>query len=109
MAAGKVDDHDARLGARLRRLRASRGFTLVTLGAAVGVSFQQIQKYENGTNQMTVNRVRQIAEVLGVSPADLLDVPEPTTEAARLSRMFEGIKDIGKRREIMMFVEGLAS
>lgn len=62
---------DTRIGRRIREARlltkGSRGnlMTQTELGEAVGVSFQQIQKYENGTNRISSSRLWMIAEVLG--------------------------------------------
>lgn len=54
-----------RIRMRRRMLRVSQG----TLGKAVGVTFQQIQKYENGTNRVGASRLQQIADALGCKPA----------------------------------------
>lgn len=52
---------------RLARLRA--GLSQAELASAVGVTFQQVQKYERGTNRMSLSRAADIAQVLGISPA----------------------------------------
>lgn len=57
---------NAGLGQRLRILRQSRKMSQKALGAAIGLSFQQIQKYENGTNRMTVDRLIQVSRLLNV-------------------------------------------
>lgn len=61
------------LGARVATLRVEKGLTQTDMGTALGVSFQQIQKYERGYNQIGVTRLLQVAMVLGVSAAELLD------------------------------------
>ena len=43
---------DVHVGARLRRRRAPLGISQISLGSAVGLTFQQIQKYERGTNRI---------------------------------------------------------
>lgn len=54
------------LGHILRATRKRRGVSQMELAEKIGVSYQQIQKYEYGSSQLTVSRLRQIAEALGV-------------------------------------------
>ena len=63
---------DVRLGRRLREVRVLRQVTQEQLAGAVGVTFQQIQKYENGQNRMAAERVMQCARYLDVSPYYLM-------------------------------------
>ena len=60
---------DLRAGNRLRELRLLRGLTQMALAERVGVTFQQIQKYENGSNRLSASRIAQIARALDVRPA----------------------------------------
>jgi transcriptional regulator with XRE-family HTH domain len=60
---------DQRVGERLRGRRLKMGLSQTELGAAAGVSFQQVQKYERGTNRISASRMIQFAEKLGVSAA----------------------------------------
>lgn len=60
-----------RIGVRIRQLRSDRRMTQVQLAKAVGVEFQQIQKYEYGTNCPTILMAERIAAVFGISPSDL--------------------------------------
>ena len=57
---------DQALGATLRRLRLSRGLNQTELGRRLGVSLQQVQKYESGSNRLAASTVFRAAEVLGV-------------------------------------------
>lgn len=59
-----MDDH---IGRRLRQLRDSLGFTQQDLGAAIGVGFRQIQKYESGLCPMSAARLWQCARTLGAT------------------------------------------
>lgn len=59
---------DRHVGARLRRARQARGLTQPALGTRVGVSFQQIQKYENGSSRIGASRLWACAVALGVGP-----------------------------------------
>jgi len=60
---------DVAAGHQLRLARVRAGLTQTTLGNAVGITFQQIQKYERGTNRMSLSRAAQFAHVLRISPA----------------------------------------
>ena len=64
---------DAMLGTRLRTLRVSRGISQAALAEKIGVSFQQVQKYERGANRVGANRVVQIAAVLDVSVTEFFE------------------------------------
>lgn len=63
---------DRDIGARLRHARTVRGLTQADLGQVIGVSFQQIQKYESGTNRISVSALILLARALEVSPGELL-------------------------------------
>jgi transcriptional regulator with XRE-family HTH domain len=57
---------DQQVAENIRRFRNERGWSQEQLGEAVGVTFQQIQKYENGKNRITIGRLVMICEVLGI-------------------------------------------
>lgn len=58
---------DAHVGQRIRHRRWMVGMTQQQLGEAVGIKFQQIQKYETGTNRVSASRLWDIARVLDVA------------------------------------------
>ncbi len=60
---GPIDVH---VGARLRQRRALLGMTQTNLGDAIGVKFQQVQKYERGTNRISASRLFALSRVLDV-------------------------------------------
>jgi transcriptional regulator with XRE-family HTH domain len=62
----KVNIVDARIGASIRRLRLSRRVSQSTLGSVIGVTWQQIQKYEKGENRIAALHLFQIAAQYGV-------------------------------------------
>ena len=64
-----TNDLDRRVGERLRSRRLKMGLTQSELGAAAGITFQQVQKYERGANRISAGRMIQFAERLGVAPA----------------------------------------
>jgi len=60
---------DQRVGERLRSRRLKMGLSQTELGAAAGITFQQVQKYEKGANRISAGRMIQFAERLAVTPA----------------------------------------
>ena len=68
---------DRHVGARLRMRRMLIGMSQEKLGDAIGLTFQQVQKYEKGTNRIGASRLQQIGQILGVPPAFFFeDMPE---------------------------------
>ncbi len=73
-ARARAWGHDAAVGARIRAVRQAMGVSQQALAAALGVSFQMVQKTEKGTNRVSAGRLLLAAEALGVGPLDLLGV-----------------------------------
>ena len=69
-----ADPVDVAVGARIRLLRKMRGMSQQALAEAAGVTFQQIQKYENGANRISFSRLVQISRALRCRVTDLMDV-----------------------------------
>lgn len=63
---------DEKIGDRLLNIRLARGISQAELGDSLGVSFQQIQKYERGSNRMSASVLVLICKELKVSPMTLL-------------------------------------
>src|ERR1700688_2760269 len=63
--------NDEAVARNLRRFRIARGLSQTELGNAVGVTFQQVQKYEKAKNAVAPGRLRQMCEILGVTPANI--------------------------------------
>ena len=57
---------DLHVGTRLRQQRRARGLSQTELGGRLGISFQQLQKYETGRNRISASRLWELADVLGV-------------------------------------------
>lgn len=70
---GASDPVDVHLGAQVRLARNSRDMTQQQLGDALGITFQQVQKYEKGTNRIGGARLWEIAKALDVPPAYFFD------------------------------------
>ena len=73
MAMRRSGPLDAMVGARIRMLRVDRGMSQTMLAERIGVTFQQLQKYERGANRVGANRLSQIASVLDVSVGELFE------------------------------------
>jgi transcriptional regulator with XRE-family HTH domain len=58
------DPEDLEIGQKIRALRVTKGVSQTTLGAGLGVTFQQVQKYERGTNRVSAGRLQKIAQML---------------------------------------------
>ncbi|MEY8842737.1 helix-turn-helix domain-containing protein, partial [Cribrihabitans sp. XS_ASV171] len=61
-----MNEVDVTVGQRIKARRMALGMSQADLGDAVGVRFQQVQKYESGANRVSASRLWSIAEVLGV-------------------------------------------
>ncbi|MBX3455704.1 MAG: helix-turn-helix transcriptional regulator [Ferrovibrio sp.] len=77
---------DVHVGSRLRSARLLAGYSQGKLAAFVGLTFQQVQKYEKGMNRIGASRLQQFAELLNVSPAYFFEgvdgaqrAPQPAT------------------------------
>jgi transcriptional regulator with XRE-family HTH domain len=73
MATRKSGPLDAMVGARIRMLRVNRGVSQTVLAERIGVTFQQVQKYERGANRVGASRLAQIASVLDVSVGEFFE------------------------------------
>ena len=86
MARGKSPNPiDKHVGSRVRMRRMMLNMSQSGLGDALGITFQQVQKYERGTNRIGASRLMQICAVLGVTPAWLFEGapgPQPQSSAA---------------------------
>jgi len=113
----RPDEADIALGRRLKSLRVRRGLTQAALGMVLGLSFQQIQKYEKAINRIRVSQLRRIAEALGVPVMELLEISRAessevsdmidTRTARRLMDAFRGLPS-GARRCLAALAEAMA-
>jgi len=79
-AATEIDVH---VGARLRRRRLLSGASQTEVAKAAGVSFQQVQKYENGTNKIGAGRLFILARFFGMDVAEFYEGLAPPRDGAR--------------------------
>lgn len=107
---------DQRLGGLMKGIRVARGIPQKRIGALLGVSFQQVQKYENGINRMSVGTFLTLCEALSQDPADLLaqvadDAPpggRGSPEAELLLHSFREIPSPELRAQVVLLAKTLA-
>ena len=61
------------IGIKIRAARLSKGMSQMKLAEKIGVSYQQLQKYENGRSELTVKRLRQFSDVLNLPISYFMD------------------------------------
>ncbi len=123
---------DVHVGSRVRLRRTMQGMSQEKLGDALGITFQQIQKYEKGTNRIGASRMQQISAALNVPVSFFFEdaplpkgatAPEGMSEAGstsyvvdflsspdgiQLNRAFVRITNPAIRRKVIEFVRTLA-
>src|SRR3954464_14114401 len=73
---------DVRVGARLRLRRNMLGLSQGELGEAIGVTFQQVQKYERGANRIGASRLHELSRILDVPVTFFFDNTDPVRAPA---------------------------
>ena len=119
----KRDPRDAEIGKRVRTLRLQRGMSQTELGDLLEITFQQVQKYENGSNRVSAGRLQRIAEILDVPITFFYSAygetqPEQAQkidfdflqsgDSIRLVRAYSRIRERGVRLELLRLTEAIA-
>ena len=121
---------DKQVGSRVRMRRMMLGRSQTQLGEALGITFQQVQKYEKGTNQISASRLQHISEILQVEVPFFFEgsphvsgenhaqigAPSPqfvsdylaTADGLNLTKAFMQIPNPKLRRSIVELVEAIA-
>ena len=118
---GKPTEVDHLVGQRVRQRRQLLGFSQTRLAEAINVTFQQVQKYERGSNRVGAGRLYQLSRVLDVpigyffetldatnNDGEASALPELSREQGLLLRAFEGIPNSTVRYRISELVRGIA-
>src|SRR3954451_12650579 len=130
MAKKAPNPTDKHVGSRVRMRRMMLSMSQEKLGDALGLTFQQVQKYEKGTNRIGASRLQQISQILqvpvafffegapsaGPQPDGMREAPSPTyvsdflatSEGLALTKAFMRIKEPKLRRRIVDLVEQIA-
>lgn len=105
MAGGKkrIDVNDIEIGRRLRVRREFVGLSQTELANAVGVTFQQIQKYEKGGNRVSGSRLVMLAKALKCQPADFFGDGANGTTTNDDSDMLEQMTEPGAIKMMRAF------
>lgn len=82
------DPIDVEVGKRIMTRRLELGHNQSALAKALGLTFQQVQKYEKGTNRVSASKLVRTAEFLGVSPASLLPGTHEVSDEPSLNDQF---------------------
>jgi len=122
--ARSADAVDEEVGRRVRSRRLQQGLSQTELADQIGVTFQQVQKYETGTNRIGASRLERIARTLGVSipfffagSSNEVTAPDrdasvfglmQTSDAVRIVKAFHRIKSRKARQLLVATAEELA-
>ncbi len=109
---------DRRIGRRIHERRVVLGLNQTALAARLGISFQQLQKYEDGSNRMGAGMLYGCAQLLDVPMEYFLEVmensdsgtPDETRsdEAMKLARAYYSINDPTQRTHVRKLVQAIA-
>jgi len=115
---------DVMVGKRIRMRRIQLGLSQTELGKKLGVTFQQVQKYENGANRVSCSRLYETSTALDVpisfffmdsanagfelAVTEQFDVPD-LKDGIHLMTAFHQISSVAIRKSFIVFVETLAS
>jgi transcriptional regulator with XRE-family HTH domain len=107
---GKANSIDEYVGTQLRQRRSLLGLSQERLAEQVGITFQQIQKYENGANRISASRLYEFSKVLDIPVSFFFDNYEGGSAAFSLGLAendqapFEGPDDVLKRKETIELI-----
>ena len=98
------------IGRRIREFRQKAGFSQERLAELIDMSFQQVQKYENGSSKINTEKLQVVAEALGVSIYAFFDgyIDAPyklSPEEKRLVESFRSNKNVSIRNAILTIAE----
>lgn len=112
------DPIDLHVGARLRLVRTSRRLSLEELGRQIGVTYQQIQKYETGSNRISAATLYRVSQFFEVSPTFFFEglteqggpdeVVPPSSEVIQSSLALGRIPDGEIRHRLRLLIDALA-
>lgn len=120
MARKHPDPKDVEVGRRVRAFRLNKGLSQEKLGDELGITFQQVQKYEKGVNRIGAGRLQRISEILGVPVSEFFATSASTPSAGnlyelvdsaaalRLLRAYARIPDPQVKQAVTTLVEKIA-
>ena len=109
---------DIYVGARFRSLRTMRSLSQTEIAEKLGVSFQQVQKYEKGTNRISASKLYKISQILNVQPNYFFeglrdgeaeaDESPMSPKAARIVGYFESIRSDEAKGRLYDLIRAMA-
>jgi transcriptional regulator with XRE-family HTH domain len=121
MLGKRPDPLDIMVGTKIRIFRTDRRMSQSDLAEKIDVAFQQVQKYENGTNRVGASRLSRIADALNISVGELFESPEHKPadtkqpflfpmerDSLRVLKAFSRTTDPRLRRAIAQLLETIA-
>ena len=111
----RATDTDRAIAKRLKAARILSGKSQEQLADAIGVTFQQVQKYEDGSNRVSCGKMVMIAAALNVTAGSILDADAPTFDTDIRSRfsyeLLRKVHTLSKPQQdlVQMFVENMHS
>jgi transcriptional regulator with XRE-family HTH domain len=127
MRKRRAGAEDVEIGRKIRALRLERGLSQSTLADGIGLTFQQVQKYEKGANRVSAGRLQKIADLLNIpvtffygdsalaagSRGQRRETPDPTLAflqtkgAVRLMRAYSEISSRATKYALVVLAESL--
>ena len=89
LRARRADKRDAEVGMRVRSRRLECRMSQTDLADKIGITFQQVQKYEKGVNRIGAGRLQRIAEILGVPVSEFFATSASTPSAGNLYELVD--------------------
>jgi transcriptional regulator with XRE-family HTH domain len=130
MSKKNPDERDVEVGQRVRAFRLQRGLSQEQLGDALGLTFQQVQKYEKGANRISASRLQHLCTILNVPVSFFFEgapqangTPDPvedgeaaamtdllaTPDGIALVTAYTRVRDLKVRRAIVALVEQITA
>lgn len=121
---GGPSEYDVSIGSRVRMQRTIMGWSQEKLAGALDITFQQVQKYENGMNRISAGRLYEIAQLMGVPIATFfagiqlgglndqdqapLEDPGTAKDTAELLKAYHSLPEGQVRRQFVAFAKSMA-
>ncbi|HHI71288.1 MAG TPA: XRE family transcriptional regulator [Rhodobacteraceae bacterium] len=108
---------DIHVGQRLKEIRTIRGLTQSNVAEQLGISFQQLQKYETGANRVSASRMFELSKLLNVSPSYFFEglegenyesMPPMDMETAKIASVLANIKNEKLKSRIGTLISEIA-
>ena len=109
---------DIHVGKRAKEIRTIRGLTQSNVADLLGISFQQLQKYETGANRISASRMFEIAKLFKISPSyffeglegeDYASMPPMDIETARVASLLSNIKNEKLRKRLYTLISEISN